>query len=211
MIKRTLRLILATITVSLFSVSANAQECMNSSSGDEQSAEQQSQQHCHKDDSGNSARNAEDRAVGQRGDRPRQRGAGRGDGAGGRHGMNMSHDRHHFVRDNGLPEEYEDLQNPLESTAANLTEGETVYRTECALCHGESGTGDGEAGVNLDPAPTNIARFAQMRMASDDFLFWTLSEGGGVIGSAMPAFKQNLSEQQIWQVILYLRQMNAEE
>lgn len=125
----------------------------------------------------------------------------------GQGGMGMSRDRHHYVRDNGLPVDYQSVKNALESSSANVAAGKSLYESECAMCHGADGSGNGEAGANLDPAPTNIARFAQMRMATDDYLFWTLAEGGQPIDSDMPAFKEKLLVDQRWQIILYLRQL----
>lgn len=44
-----------------------------------------------------------------------------------------------------------------------------------------------------------------MPMATDGYLFWTIAEGGAPVGSAMPAFKQTLKEDDIWKIITYLR------
>ncbi|WP_425511160.1 c-type cytochrome [sulfur-oxidizing endosymbiont of Gigantopelta aegis] len=42
-------------------------------------------------------------------------------------------------------------------------------------------------------------------MGIPQYLNWTISEGGSPINSPMPAFKNQLNEQQIWQIISYLR------
>ena len=34
---------------------------------------------------------------------------------------------------------------------------------------------------------------------------WTVSEGGKPFGTAMPAFKNELTQEQIWQLVAYLR------
>ncbi|MDP6415685.1 MAG: cytochrome c [Gammaproteobacteria bacterium] len=124
--------------------------------------------------------------------------------------MNVSHTRHHFAMMNGVDAAYKDEENPLEATLANIAAGETLYQQNCASCHGRNGVGDGEAGRDLDPAPTNIARFAGMKMASDGYLLWTIAEGGAPIGSAKPAFKEVLSREQSWQIVLYLRQLGSQ-
>jgi len=122
-------------------------------------------------------------------------------------GMGMSMARHRFVRRNGVPEPYRSMENPLEPTDELIAQGKRVYDGRCATCHGESGRGDGPAGQNLHPQPTNIARFADMPMASDAYLYWTIAEGGAPVDSAMPPQKGALEAEEIWQVILYLRQM----
>lgn len=129
--------------------------------------------------------------------------AGRGmDGAGG-----MSMRRHRYVMRNGIPDAYRSRDNPLEPTEHNLVAGQQVYETNCISCHGTEGQGDGPAGKNLDPRPTNIARFARMPMAGDGYLYWTIAEGGAPVGSAMPAFGNVLSEEEIWQLLVYVRRM----
>ncbi len=38
----------------------------------------------------------------------------------------------------------------------------------------------------------------------DAYNFWAISEGGEPLGSSMPAFKEILSEQERWQILLYI-------
>mgnify|MGYP003671892314 CR=1 FL=1 len=126
----------------------------------------------------------------------------------GGHGrMLMSHTRHHFVRDNGIDESYKGEESPLLTALVDMGAAKTLYDSNCASCHGEKGLGDGIESSALDPAPTNIAGFAKMGMAKDDYLLWTLSEGGQPVASDMPAFKGVLSRDEIWLVIAYLRQL----
>uniref|UniRef100_UPI003AF98478 c-type cytochrome n=1 Tax=Thiolapillus sp. TaxID=2017437 RepID=UPI003AF98478 len=40
-------------------------------------------------------------------------------------------------------------------------------------------------------------------MASDAYLYWTIGEGGTPVGSAMPPFKDVLSEEEISRIMLY--------
>ncbi len=76
-----------------------------------------------------------------------------------------------------------------------------MFQSNCEACHGPQGHGDGPAGVALEPAPKNLAQLS--KVASDDYLFWRISTGRP--GSAMPPWKGVLSEEQIWQVISYIR------
>ena len=79
--------------------------------------------------------------------------------------------------------------------------GAGIFKTDCATCHGESGHGDGPAGQTLDPRPANLV--ALSKISADDFLFWKISTG--VDGTAMPAWKGILTDQQIWQIIAFIR------
>lgn len=109
-----------------------------------------------------------------------------------------------------VPAPYKGMTNPFAGDAAAAEAGKAIYQTNCASCHGDTGQGDGPAGQALDPKPTNLA--AKVPEQADDFLFWRISEGGAMepFNSAMPAWKGVLSEEQIWQVITYLRTLGGE-
>jgi hypothetical protein len=69
-----------------------------------------------------------------------------------------------------------------------------------------TGRGDGPASEALRRQPANLRHLARMSMmANDAYLFWTIAEGGGPVGTDMPAFKEALSTEEIWSVIQYLR------
>jgi mono/diheme cytochrome c family protein len=121
-------------------------------------------------------------------------------------GMSML--RHRYVMQNGIAPAYRNKTISANlSSSANLDKGKALYQTNCATCHGASGIGDGVAGTNLNPRPANIARFSKMPMASDSYLYWTIAEGGIPVKSAMPPFKAQLEELEIWQIITYLRNL----
>ena len=131
----------------------------------------------------------------------------RGQGMGRRRGNPV---RHRIVMMGpGLPRKYIGLRNPLPATAENIAAGKKLYEENCASCHGAQGFGDGEAGRELQPPPANLAFIVNRPIASDGFLFWTISEGGEKLNTAMPAFADVLSEKQRWQLILFLRRALA--
>jgi mono/diheme cytochrome c family protein len=130
----------------------------------------------------------------------------------GRHGEGMRHRgqgasmvRHHFVHSQGLDAQYSSKVSPLAPSDDDLTNGRTQFERHCVSCHGATGAGDGEAGAALDPAPANLARASRLPIATDAYLYWTIAEGGMPVGSAMPPFKAVLTENEIWQVVAYLR------
>jgi mono/diheme cytochrome c family protein len=130
---------------------------------------------------------------------------GRGNGAGPGNGMGMSMLRHHYLMMNGIGPQYASKVNPLQPTTQNIKSGEKLFEQNCARCHGQTGVGDGPDGQNLSPPPANIAAVSKMPMATDGYLYWTISEGGAPVGSAMPPFKNQLKENEIWEIITYLR------
>lgn len=119
--------------------------------------------------------------------------------------------RHGYFMSNGLPAAYEGKVTPLSFNPYSgpldqvVEAGAELYADNCAACHGPKGLGDGETGVDLDPRPANLAFFVPMPMATDSYLLWTVSDGGEAMGSAMPAFKDILAEEDIWKIVAYLR------
>ncbi|MEZ5857048.1 MAG: cytochrome c [Hyphomicrobiaceae bacterium] len=91
------------------------------------------------------------------------------------------------------------------TTAETVGEGGRLYAPVCASCHGKSGLGDGEAGKALTPSPALLAYLVQHPMAADEYLLWSVSEGGKAFGTAMPAFKDTLKRDEIWKIIAYMR------
>lgn len=122
------------------------------------------------------------------------------------HGMMGSMPRHHQAMMSGIPMPYSSFSNPLPRTRETVDRGAAVYDQSCATCHGSTGEGDGDAGRNLSPPPANLAWLTQMPMVQwDPFMYWTVAEGGAQFGTAMPAFKEALPEDDIWAVIAYVQ------
>ena len=103
-----------------------------------------------------------------------------------------------------IPEQYVDLKNPLPVSKENISDGKNLYQTQCMMCHGILGEGDGSISQSLIPRPANLALTRKLPVATDDFLFWTLSEGGQLYDTAMPKFSEQLSDKEIWQISLYI-------
>ncbi len=98
--------------------------------------------------------------------------------------------------------------NPLNPTPENLKQGKTFYYedtkpTACKLCHGIRGNGNGRLAQKLDPPPRNFTCAQTMREISDGQMFWIIKHGSK--STAMPAHRSTLTDRQIWQLILYLR------
>ncbi len=119
--------------------------------------------------------------------------------------MGGSSVRHSYFMRYGLEPKYARMSNPLAFTSANISKGKALYEQNCAACHGPTGRGDGPAGANLQPPPSDLVGVVKMPMASDGYLYWTISEGGTALNTAMLPWKDILSESDIWHLILYLR------
>lgn len=102
-----------------------------------------------------------------------------------------------------VPEEARKLKNPLTPTETALASGRAVYMDKCSECHGEQGRGDGPQARMYDPTPGNLTDTRHMSALTDGELFYQISEGH----RPMPAFKKRLSEEQRWQLVLFVRSL----
>ena len=106
-----------------------------------------------------------------------------------------------------VPEEAKRVQNPLKPSQANLPAAQRLYLDKCAECHGDGGKGDGSQAKTYDPRPTDFTDAAHMNSASDGELFYKISEGH----RPMPSFKKRFTEEQRWQLVLFLRSLRQEQ
>jgi cbb3-type cytochrome c oxidase subunit III len=96
---------------------------------------------------------------------------------------------------------------PALAAAGNDANGKKLFLTYCFLCHGTEGRGDGFAAKNLQVRPRNLTNDAYMSTRTDEQLFEAISAGGAAFhGSiAMPYWRESLTEQQIWDLVAYVR------
>lgn len=115
--------------------------------------------------------------------------------------------RHHVVRLWGVPMPYAGMTNPLPPRKATYWAGAAIYERHCVSCHGQDGAGDGPAGRGLSPPPGNLVWLSDVPQRQwDQFMVWTITEGGTALGSSMPSFKEVLSRDEIWAVSAYIKQ-----
>lgn len=80
------------------------------------------------------------------------------------------------------------------ATPQLLSEGETLYKSNCASCHGETGAGGGPASAGLNPAPRNFTSVDGWKNGPKlSQIYTTLQEG--IPGSAMVSYDYLLPEQ----------------
>jgi mono/diheme cytochrome c family protein len=104
-----------------------------------------------------------------------------------------------------IPEKYLKAENTIGYTIPAIAAGGPLYIAHCSKCHGDTGLGNGDLAYSLTPSPALLAYMVQQPIAVDQYLLWSVSEGGKQFGTAMPAFKDQLTEKQIWDIVAYLR------
>jgi mono/diheme cytochrome c family protein len=120
-------------------------------------------------------------------------------------GMRQRKERHRTFMHQGIPAAYRAARNPLSPDAKNIGKGRSLYQANCALCHGATGMGDGEVAKSLSPSPALLAHMIQMPMSVDEYMLWSISDGGAAFGTAMPAYKDVLTKDEIWKIVTYMR------
>ena len=101
---------------------------------------------------------------------------------------------------------YEVSQAPI--ITPDPARGAALYAQNCSICHGDSGAGDGPAGLGLEPAPANLRDVARLDQLSLFDLYNTL--GLGIEGTEMPSFADQLDERQRWDVAAFVASFSAE-
>lgn len=107
------------------------------------------------------------------------------------------------------------IENPFPITAEGLAVGKNLYEINCAICHGEKGDGAGYLVRDADPAtgdtggkyPAQPANFLidPHLTASNGHYYHSIMFGKNVMG----AYKDKLSYEERWQVIHYIRSLQA--
>jgi mono/diheme cytochrome c family protein len=79
--------------------------------------------------------------------------------------------------------------------------GRTVYEANCAVCHGNDGTGNGRMGADFHVRPTDLTD-PEYRDATDHELVRKMNH-------PMPSFRSMLSEQEKLSIAEYVRSLGA--
>jgi len=89
---------------------------------------------------------------------------------------------------------------PVPSSPNSLQRGKTLFGINCVQCHGITGVGNGAVGAFFTPKPFDLTG-STVQGLQDNELFVVITQGFGV----MPPFAENLSPEERWDVINYVR------
>jgi mono/diheme cytochrome c family protein len=105
----------------------------------------------------------------------------------------------------GLAQEQEaDLTEVERFTDGDAAAGAKLYKRYCSGCHGADGRGGAHTFM---PHIQNLTKKDYIEFIPDGFLFTVIAEGGEAVGKSgyMPAWRGTLSEQDIKDVIAFIR------
>ncbi|MBI1797017.1 MAG: cytochrome c [Candidatus Eisenbacteria bacterium] len=95
----------------------------------------------------------------------------------------------------------ERLHSPFPSNEASIAKGDSVFHKFCVPCHGMAMAGDGPVAANFMPPPDLLGQ--QTRNRKDGYIYSYIRNGGVI----MPSYGFQVSAEEAWNVIHYLRHM----
>lgn len=106
------------------------------------------------------------------------------------------------------------LENPLRhqaSLAEHYELGKRLYGENCVPCHGDRLDGQGPLAYAFNPVPLAFTGTETIDQLQESYVFWRITKGGPGLpnegapwNSAMPAWENVLTADEIWSVIIFL-------
>ncbi|MFQ5783394.1 MAG: c-type cytochrome [Alphaproteobacteria bacterium] len=104
-----------------------------------------------------------------------------------------------------------DPARAMETYTAAVRAGRKVYFQNCFQCHGDQVDGKGMFVAAQNPRPANLRKPMHYAMMDEANFFWRITTGGAGLpkeaapwNSAMPAAHNLLSEEDVWNFIIFL-------
>lgn len=98
--------------------------------------------------------------------------------------------------------------NPILPDAESIAIGQALFTENCVPCHGPEGRGNGPTAQTLSPPPADFAAGHTAIHTDGDLYYWILQ---GIEDTAMPAFGDQLTEEQAWNLVNYVRRLSVRE
>lgn len=102
-----------------------------------------------------------------------------------------------------LPPDAEERTNPHPVDEKLLATGRAVYKDKCARCHGPGGLGDGPDGEPESQEDMDLTSAKRLEENQDGIVFYKVWNGRR--RPKMPAFSEELTEEQAWAVVAYVQ------
>jgi mono/diheme cytochrome c family protein len=96
------------------------------------------------------------------------------------------------------------LANPTKPTAESLALGKKAYGTDCAMCHGKTGAGDGDLAADMKLTLKDYRDPDALKTMSDGEIYTLIDKGKG----QMSGEEGRMKPTQIWNVVNYVRSLS---
>jgi mono/diheme cytochrome c family protein len=97
--------------------------------------------------------------------------------------------------------------NPIKDTAENVANGRHIFGFYCVVCPGRDGQNTGVPFADGMSPPIPSLASAEIQRYSDGELKWIIENG--ISPSGMPASRGTLSDDEMWNIVIYLRHLPA--
>jgi putative copper resistance protein D len=104
-----------------------------------------------------------------------------------------------------IPAGAEKETNPVKPGSDTIKKGKSLFDTSCARCHGPEGRGDGKDSDASAPAADLTDPF-RAELNPDGVIFHRIAAGKPPV---MPAFKSQMTPEQIWTVVHYVKSLRT--
>jgi mono/diheme cytochrome c family protein len=95
------------------------------------------------------------------------------------------------------------LVNPTKATAVSIAAGKKTYGTDCAMCHGKTGAGDGDLAADMKLTLKDYRDPEALKGMTDGEIFLVIEKGKG----QMSGEEGRMKAAQIWDVVNYVRSL----
>jgi mono/diheme cytochrome c family protein len=95
--------------------------------------------------------------------------------------------------------------NPLPATPENIHAGQRNFTSYCMVCHGLDGQNSGVPFADKMSPPVPHLNSPDVQAYTDGQLHWIIQNG--ISPSGMPAAKEIFHDEEIWQLVLYIRHL----
>ncbi|HZB25573.1 MAG TPA: c-type cytochrome [Vicinamibacterales bacterium] len=103
-----------------------------------------------------------------------------------------------------IPPDAQAVKSPLAVDEKVIAAGKAIFKDKCERCHGPAGRGDGpDAEPDTGEMDLTLAKRAERN--PDGVVFHKVLNGRRK--PKMPAFKEELSQEQIWTVVAYVQSL----
>jgi mono/diheme cytochrome c family protein len=96
------------------------------------------------------------------------------------------------------------LVNPLKATPESIALGKKAYGSDCAMCHGKEGAGDGDLAVDMKLKLKDYRDATALKDLTDGDIYNIILNGKG----QMTGEEGRMKATQIWNVVNYVRALS---
>jgi mono/diheme cytochrome c family protein len=100
-----------------------------------------------------------------------------------------------------IPYEAKWTNNPREATAESIANGKGIFASQCTMCHGKTGDGQGDLAIRLGYDVPDFTTGEAQKNRTDGELYYILTNGHG----KMSGEGDRLSENVRWDLVNYMR------